>query len=73
MAFIDEHRSVPVITMQPTLLSLLEGGTAEFRVTGLGANLVYQWKKNGVEIPGADSNTYRIPSITWNDTGDYTV
>ena len=33
--------------------------------------LSYQWKKNGVNIPGATASTYVIPSVAATDTGVY--
>jgi hypothetical protein len=36
-----------------------------------GANNQYQWKRNGVEIPGADSSTYIIQSVQFADSGSY--
>ncbi|MDX2188103.1 MAG: glycosyl hydrolase [Opitutaceae bacterium] len=33
----------------------------------------YQWKKNGVDIPGATSSSYVIPEVTNGDAGDYVL
>jgi hypothetical protein len=38
-----------------------------------GTGLSYQWKKNGVDIGGATSNTYTVASVTSTDGGNYTV
>lgn len=35
--------------------------------------LSYQWKKNGVDIPGATASSYTIPSAQPWHIGDYTV
>lgn len=32
----------------------------------------YQWKKNGVDIPGATAKSYRIPAVAATDAGTYT-
>ncbi len=33
-----------------------------------GVGAIYQWMRNGVIVPGADSATYTIPSVTTADT-----
>lgn len=33
----------------------------------------YQWRKDGVDLPGATASTYRIASSTAADAGNYTV
>ncbi|WP_160143937.1 immunoglobulin domain-containing protein [Chryseolinea soli] len=64
----------PVITAQPIASqSLCEGVPASFSVTATGTALTYQWRKNGVNIGGATSSTYTIPSIVTADGGTYTV
>jgi hypothetical protein len=43
-------------------------------VTALGtAPLTYQWQKDGNDIPGATSATFRISQTSENDAGDYRV
>jgi hypothetical protein len=66
----------PVITQQPA-------PTALFRFAGLsntwsvaanaGLPVVYQWKKNGIDIPGATNTTLIAANLQTNDTGNYTV
>ncbi len=43
--------------------------TATFTVSAVGANLGYQWQKNRVDIPGADSPSYTTPATTLWDIG----
>ena len=63
-----------VITTQPVDQTLLVGQTATFFVqTSTTVNITYQWKKNGVNIPGATAATYTIPSVSASDIGSYTV
>ena len=51
----------PTIGTEPTNLSVVTGSTASFSVSATGtAPLMYQWKKNGTDIPGATSSTYTI-------------
>jgi hypothetical protein len=44
-----------------------------FSVTATGAIGNYQWRKNGVDIPGATSPLYTIASPSAADAGDYDV
>lgn len=63
----------PRITQQPQSLTVCVGQQATFRVSATGTNLRYQWRKNGVDIPGATSATYVIASVQPTDSGSYDV
>ena len=65
----------PVITSQPTNLTVNPGQPATFTVTATGAaTLTYQWYKNGTAISGATSNSYTNPAAVSTDSGSvYTV
>ncbi len=66
--------STPIITNQPTAQSVTQGQGVTFSVVATGtASLSYQWKKNGVNIPGATSSAYSISNVTLGDSGSYTV
>ena len=60
---------VPTIATQPANQSVPMGLKATFSVTAAGTNLHYQWKKNGIAIPGATATTYTSPASTFSDTG----
>ena len=62
--------SAPVVSIQPTNVFVVEGGTAIFSVSltrSLGA--AYQWKRNGTNIPGATASTYGLSPVTLSDSG----
>ena len=66
--------NVPTITAQPTGLSVTAGSNATFSVTATGeGTLSYQWKKDGVLIPGATGASYSLSSVASGNAGNYTV
>lgn len=62
----------PVILVQPVSLIVNEGDEAQFKVVAVGA-LTYQWRKDGVEISGAESDTYTISATDLDDEANYSV
>jgi len=66
---------LPVITTQPSSQIVCPGAglNATFSVTATGSALSYQWRKNGVNIPGATASTYTITNVTAADAGMYDV
>ncbi|MDD5141112.1 MAG: immunoglobulin domain-containing protein [Verrucomicrobiales bacterium] len=64
----------PAITSQPANVTVAQGSSASFSVTVSGtAPLSFQWLKNGVAIPGANSNVLTFSAVTTNDTASYFV
>ncbi len=65
--------TVPVVISGPVSQTLYPGGTLNLRVVASGGGLHYQWKTNGISIPGATSAAYIVLSVTNRDAGTYTV
>jgi hypothetical protein len=64
----------PLILVQPLDLSVLFLNTATFTVIAAsGTTMTYQWRRNGVDIPGATSSIYSILSVGAIDAGLYSV
>jgi hypothetical protein len=64
----------PTISAQPQSQTVNQGGTALFSVTASGtAPLSYQWRRNEVNIPGANSSAYTCAGVQTGDAGDYSV
>lgn len=63
------------ITQQPQSLALASGASATFSVTvpEISGGLLYQWRKNGVNIPDATASTLTLGSVQEGDEGIYDV
>ncbi|MBN1602615.1 MAG: immunoglobulin domain-containing protein [Chitinispirillaceae bacterium] len=64
---------IPTITKFPESITKCTGEPASFTVEAAGTGtLSYQWKKDGTNIPGATSASYKINTVFITDTGKYT-
>ncbi|MCU0975707.1 MAG: hypothetical protein MUC71_05255 [Steroidobacteraceae bacterium] len=59
----------PTITTQPVGQTVNAGATATFSVQASGDSLVYQWRRNGLDVTGATAATYTTPATTVADDG----
>ena len=67
---VSASASNPVISAQPTNLTVFAGRPAIFSVTTSGtAPLRYQWMKNGVNIAGGTSAIYSVSAAIGTDHG----
>jgi hypothetical protein len=64
---------VPSITTPPQSANVMMGAPATLSVTSSGGNLSYQWKFNGVPIPGASQATYTLAAMAPSTAGNYSV
>jgi len=58
----------PVITTQPLGVTTVIGATATLSVVAQGGR-AYQWRQDGVKIPGATNSSYTTPPIKGPDAG----
>jgi alpha-tubulin suppressor-like RCC1 family protein len=66
--------ATPLITSQPTNLTLAAGSTATFAVSAIGtAPLHYQWQLNGNNVSNATSRVLTLNNVQTNDSGTYSV
>ena len=66
--------ALPAVVRQPQEVIVSSGSPATFSAEFSGSpTLVWQWRRNGVAIPGATSTSYTIPSATAVDAGAYSV
>ncbi|MEM9080558.1 MAG: Calx-beta domain-containing protein, partial [Verrucomicrobiota bacterium] len=71
---IIDDEVAPSITSQPTSITVAQGNPASFSVAVTSpVPPTFQWRKDGIDIPGANSSTYSISSTSPTDEADYTV
>ncbi len=64
----------PTITDHPVNQNVATGQAVNLSVTASATgDLSYQWRRNGIEIPGAIGSTYSIPSAQRSDADIYDV
>ena len=60
----------PVIILQPANQTVNLGQAARFAVAATGSDLLaYQWRRNGIAIPGATEAAYSTPALAGSDSG----
>lgn len=66
--------TLPAITTQPTDQTVNVGESLTLSVTATGdPPLAYQWRKAGVDLPGATNSSYTVFSVSVADAGSYDV
>jgi hypothetical protein len=62
------------ITTQPAAVTACAGSSASLSVVATGSGTIsYQWRKDGVDISGANSSTLSFPSLSASDAAAYSV
>lgn len=73
-AALNVYYSPPTIQQQPANLSVQPGAQASFSVTATALpEASYQWRKDGVNIPGANQSTLSLGAVTSSQAGRYSV
>ena len=72
-SFLVLTNAKPIITADPTNVTVDLGSDASFSVSATTAPLNYQWRFNGLDLPGATSSTLLLPRTTTNQAGPYRV
>jgi pectate lyase len=71
---VDTSPVAPSFVTQPASQIVLVGGTANFSATAAGtAPIFYQWKKDGVPVPGATSTSLTMTNVQNSDSGSYSL
>jgi len=64
--------ATPVFTVQPASQTVGTGASVTFTAAASGSP-TYQWRKDGIDLPGATSASYSIASASSTDAGSFTV
>jgi glucose/arabinose dehydrogenase len=59
----------PQVSAHPQSQLISAGEAVTFAVVASGANLGYQWQRDGIDIPGAITSSYTIATTTLADSG----
>lgn len=65
--------ALPEITQQPTAVAVCQGESFTLSVGAIGTGLTYQWRQDGIDIPGANASSYTVPAAAVANGGFYTV
>ncbi len=64
---------VPTFTEQPQSVATCEGLAVSWSAAAVGTlPISYRWQRNGVDIPGANTGTLNVQSVTQATAGEYT-
>jgi uncharacterized delta-60 repeat protein len=63
----------PCIVAQPLFLYSSVGSNVTFAVGAAGTSLSYQWRKDGVPVPGATNSNLQLNNLQTGDAGFYDV
>jgi hypothetical protein len=72
-SFLVVTNAMPLITADPTSVTVNVGSDASFAVSATTAPLSYQWRFNGLDLAGATNSALFIPRTTTNRAGPYRV
>ncbi len=63
----------PEIVTEPEDREACEGAVASFNVSATGPGLQFQWRKDGVDLPGEENATLTLTGLESSDAGEYDV
>lgn len=62
----------PTILTHPEPQQVCKGSSVAFMIEATGTDITYQWRKSGVDIPNATSNSLTLTNVSESDEGLYT-
>jgi hypothetical protein len=73
MSTYRDAAEVPIITAQPQSATVSQGVGFTLSVSAAGSSLAFQWRKDGMDLPGANQAVYAKSSASSTDDGVYNV
>ncbi|MBN1981458.1 MAG: immunoglobulin domain-containing protein [Chitinivibrionales bacterium] len=67
--FVSKQEPEFKILQNPADTTVKKGERAVFKVLAQGSGLVYQWQKNGIDIPAATGSSFEVPAALESDNG----
>jgi uncharacterized delta-60 repeat protein len=72
--FVPDSPQAPVILTQPLALNVIDGGSARLAVSAYSLTpLSFQWRKDGLSIPGAAEARFDMIPLLPSSSGEYDV
>ena len=65
--------AITQIITQPQGAVVEPGASVQLKVVAVGQNLHYEWRRDGVSLPGANTDTLLLPDIQPDQSGNYSV
>ncbi len=66
-------QTAPLILEQPASITTTLDRDVTFSVTAIGPQLVYQWRRNGLNIPSGTRSTLKLQNVSPVNAGNYSV
>jgi len=67
----------PAITLHPVSQTVNPGQEATFTVAAVGTpidgNFLYEWRRDGLAVPGGTADVLTVPVAHWSNEGEYIV
>jgi hypothetical protein len=63
----------PALQKQPRDTTLTFAKSLVLNCSAVGSAVLYQWRKNGIDLPGKNGASLEFTSVTMGDTGVYTI
>jgi hypothetical protein len=73
MSAYRDAAEVPIITAQPQSATVSPGVGFTLSVSAVGSSLTFQWRKDGIDLPGSNQAVYAKSSASSADDGVYNV
>lgn len=71
---IEVEGEPPSVVLQPVSQTAVAGEDVTFTIIAIGEPpFWYQWRRNGNDLPGQNSDTLTLTGVTTNDAGQYDV